>query len=98
MEELTKFRESIYTHFPVRTDATMNLFDAVSSYGHVAKSVVQLSEAPCFERRYSSITDAISDGLPNTDWGGIESLVYKSCFDESKGVPSVPVSVRHKVI
>ena len=87
MEALTKFRESLYNQFPVRADALMNLLDALSSDGHIARSVVQLSESHQFKRKYSSITDAISNGLSVVDWEGVERLVYHSCFDETARTP-----------
>ena len=43
------------------------VIDAISSYGHKVTSVVELSKAPCFSRQYSSITDAVSDGVKNMD-------------------------------
>ena len=70
------FREALYKLFPKRKDAIMNLLDAIASYGHQSKSVVQLSKSPLFERKYSSITDATSDGLPHANWCEIEKLVY----------------------
>ena len=87
MDKLTKFRNHLYSNFPVRADATMNLLDAISSHGHIARSVVQLSEAPSFKRRYSSVTDAISNGLTAVNWDGAEQLLFKTCFDETVGTP-----------
>ena len=63
LEELKIFRDKIYTTFGARSDANMNTLDALSSYGHQCRRVVELSEAPCFLRQYSSITDGIADGL-----------------------------------
>ena len=76
-ERLVSFRQSIYLLFPKRKDAIMNLLDALTSYGHHCKSVVQLSNSAYFERQYSSITDAISDGLPEANWEKIKKLVYE---------------------
>ena len=59
INHLQKFRKDLYNCFPKRRDAIMNLLDAISSYGHVSNSIVQLSKADSFERQYSSITDAI---------------------------------------
>ncbi len=84
IEEFKKFRESLYSFFPKRPDAIMNLLDALSSFGHQARSVVELSEAECFERQYSSITDAIADGLPKVDWSGIERHLFHTMIDYSK--------------
>lgn len=74
--KLESFRKSLYLLFSKRKDAIMNLLDALTTNGHQSKSVVQLSTSPFFERQYSSITDAIADGLPDADWGGIQKLKY----------------------
>ena len=63
-DALIQFRKKIYSFFSKRADSVMNLLDAISSSGHQARSIVELSEAKCFERQYSSITDAVADGLP----------------------------------
>ena len=81
---LKKFRSELYLFFKKRTDATMNLVDAISSYGHRARSVVQLSESPYFERGYGSITDAIADGLPEADWENIEKLTFETIQQQPK--------------
>lgn len=77
-KELKQFREKLYSLFPKRQDAIMNLLDALTSYGHRCRSVVELSEASCFERKYSSITDAIADGLSQADWCSVMKLIYKT--------------------
>lgn len=79
---LQTFRTEIYLHFQKRKDAIMNLLDALTSTGHQSKSVVELSQANCFQRQYSSITDAISDGLPHTQWDKIKSLIYQSTLSD----------------
>jgi hypothetical protein len=75
-EKLKSLRNSIYNNFPARRDANMNLLDALSSYGHRCKAVVELSESPYFERQYSSITDGIADGLTKAKWSQIMKDVY----------------------
>ena len=77
LAKLQQFRETLYTLFPKRKDAIMNLLDALTSQGHQCDSIVQLSNATCFERQYSSITDAIADGLPEAQWEAIRKLVYQ---------------------
>ncbi len=77
LEGIKTFRENVYANFSARGDASMNLLDALSSHGHRCNSVIGLSEAKYFDRKYSSITDAIADGLPATDWKKMEELVYK---------------------
>ena len=77
IKKLESTRKEIYKTFPARRDANMNLLDAISAYGHKANSIVELSESPHFEREYSSITDAIANGLPTTPWNKIQQIVYK---------------------
>ena len=81
--KLQAFRAEIYLCFQKRKDAIMNLLDALTGAGHKSKSVVQLSQAHCFQRQYSSITDAISDGLPHTQWDKITTLIYQSTFSDT---------------
>lgn len=82
---LEKFRSALYKLFSKRRDAIFELMDALSSYGHRARSIVELSEALCFTRKYSSITDAIGDGMPFAQKDEIAQLVFDSCTHEHKG-------------
>jgi hypothetical protein len=75
--KLGQFRQAIYSLFSKRRDAIMNLLDALTCNGHQCKSVVQLSNAKSFERQYSSITDAIADGLSDVSWDDVSRLVYQ---------------------
>ena len=59
LQDIQLFRSKLYSMFPSRRDAIMNLLDAISSYAHRCDSVVKLSEAKYFKRSYCSITDAI---------------------------------------
>lgn len=77
LEGIKTFRKNVYANFSARGDASMNLLDALSSYGQHCNHVVELSDASCFDRQYSSITDAIADGLSTTDWKKMEELIYK---------------------
>lgn len=81
IERLKRFRQEIYSSLKRRKDAAMNLLDAISSFGHQSRSIVQLSEARCFERKYSSVTDAISDGLPTADWRATSKHTYQLLFE-----------------
>jgi len=79
MQELTalqEFRVELYNLFPKRSDAIMNLLDALTGYGHQCKSVIQLSNVSCFNRKYSSITDAIADGLQQVNFEVVTKLIY----------------------
>lgn len=86
IQNLVSFRQQLYFHFPKRKDAIMNLIDALCSYGHQCNSVVELCLAPCFERQYSSITDAIADGLPHANWPAIQKLIFNH-FQQDKNAP-----------
>lgn len=59
LESIKLFRSKLYSMFPSRRDAIMNLLDAISSHAHRCDSVVKLSQAKHFKRSYCSITDAI---------------------------------------
>ena len=83
--ELAKFREALYSLFPMRKAAIMNLLDALTSNGHQCHSIVQLSNSDCYERQYSSITDAIADGLPHANWDQIMKLVFKQATTNQDG-------------
>ena len=83
LDRLTRFREEIYHSFKKRCDSLMNLLDALSSRGNQSRSVIELSEAPCFKRQYSSVTDALSDGLPATDWEQATQAIFTACQDSS---------------
>lgn len=87
LQTLQKFRESLYLLFPKRKDAIMNLLDALTAHGNQYKSVVQLCTSPYFLRQYSSITDAVADGLPSAQWKTIRKLVFNQ--NESCGAPPV---------
>lgn len=75
--KLQEFRMALYELFSKRQDAIMNLLDALTSEGRKCGSIVQLSNTSWFQRQYSSITDAIADGLPSAQWSKIRQLVYK---------------------
>lgn len=79
LEKLNLFRQNLYNLFPKRRDAILNLIDSISSYAHKCNSVVELSESPLFERKYSSITDAIAEGLHHSEKEKIKNLIFESC-------------------
>lgn len=86
-DTLQKFRTGLYSLFPKRKDAIINLLDAISGHAHKTRSVVALSEAPCFERQYTSITDAIADGLPHADWEGLQRYQYQQLVESNNNQP-----------
>ena len=90
---LKTFRQAIYERFHQRADACMNLLDALSSHAHRCRSVVELSEAPCFERQYSSITDAIADGLAEQDWKALRKVIYQTSFKQPHPIANLPCFV-----
>ena len=75
--KIQEFREELYKLFIKRPDSIMNLLDAISSNAHQCDSVVKLSTSSVFQRAYSSITDAVSNGLPEIDWNAIQRLIYQ---------------------
>jgi len=83
-KKLNQFRSELHLLFPKRKDAIMNLIDALCSTGHQCKSVVQLSTSPHFERQYSSVTDAIADGLSEARWKDIRALSYQYVSEYSE--------------
>lgn len=86
IEKLQQFRTSVYNNFPARRDANMNLLDALSSYGHRCKNPIELCESPYFEREYSSLTDAIADGLAvGNCWDAMTKVQYDNvCNDDER--------------
>lgn len=64
---LARFRAALYqTALGARRDALFELLDAVLTTPHVG-SLVQLSLAPVFRRRWASTTDALADGTLAVD-------------------------------
>ena len=68
-EPLGEFRQQIYESFPKRRDATMNLLDSLCA-NTVAGSVVELSLNVPFDRKYSSLHDAIDNFAIGADGHG----------------------------
>ncbi len=65
IESLVDFRTNIHSSFPYRSDATMDLIDAIASNGS-ATIPVQLSLNPLFHRQYGSLHDAVDNFLVPT--------------------------------
>lgn len=86
-KQIEEFRDKLYLMFPKRKDSIMNLLDALSSHGRKFDSVVQLSNSQHFKRQYSSITDAIADGLPDANWDKIRKLIFQYNYEDSKDKP-----------
>ena len=53
------FRNRLFTLFPYRAGATMDLIDTVAAEAN-ASSIVKLSLSDLFRRKYSSLTDVLS--------------------------------------
>lgn len=64
--QLSQFRQELRACFNARSEATMNLLDALAS-NTAAKSVVELSLNPCFPHQYRSVYDAIENFLTVSD-------------------------------
>jgi hypothetical protein len=75
--KIQEFREALHKLFIKRPDSIMNLLDAISSNAHQCDSVVKLSTSSVFQREYSSITDAVSNGLSEIDWNAVQQLIYQ---------------------
>ena len=75
IQELKNFRNAFYEILLKSKDAIMNLLDALTSSGHKCKSVVELSTSKWFERKYSSVTKAISK-LSKVNWKEIMELIF----------------------
>ncbi len=54
IEKFTQFRQELYDCFDARQDTVMNLLDALSS-NDSARSTVELSLNPLFQRDYSAL-------------------------------------------
>ncbi len=83
-ERLTNFRNKLYQLFPLRKDAIFELMDANSASNDSLNSVVHLSKSEFFTRQYSSITDAVTDGLDAAKWNDIQTLVWQAIQPEDK--------------
>jgi hypothetical protein len=79
LQYLQNFRQQLYDLFPLRRDAIFELIDSISTYANKCKSIVELSQAPCFTREYTSITDAIANGLDKYDFSGVIKLIFEYC-------------------
>jgi hypothetical protein len=61
MATLQEFRQQVSIFFTKRAAALFNVLDALTTAGHVF-SPVALSEEVIFQRRHSSIPDALNQG------------------------------------
>ena len=68
LTQLKEFRQQVYTLFPERADALMDLLDALPFGGNTrARSVIALSLNSPFRRGYSSVPDSIDNFFRVTD-------------------------------
>ena len=63
----------MYSCFPKRAAASLNLIDALASAAHV-ESPVELSKSPAFERQYPSVYDVLGESKLDSD--ALRELVY----------------------
>lgn len=61
MSTLHAYRAALYQCFPRARDALYDLCDALASHSS-ARTFVELSQAPCFRRRWPSLYEALEDG------------------------------------
>jgi hypothetical protein len=70
-KSIKQFRDAVYQNLRKRSDAFMDLIDALTVAGHVESPVALREETP-FRRRFSMIDDSLRnaeidlDGLPAT--------------------------------
>ncbi len=62
--KLIQFRQAAYEHLGPARDALFELTDAVFQMRHL-QSFVELSCAPVFRRKWSSVDEALQDGCPD---------------------------------
>jgi len=60
-ERLGRYRQTVYRCITRARDALFDLCDALATYPG-ARSFVELSQAPCFQRRWPSVYEALEDG------------------------------------
>lgn len=72
ISNIKKFRDEIHPTFDARNDAAMNLLDALSS-NTSAKSAMDLSLNPLFQRNYCSLTRVVSEF-----YSGLSSIQEKN--------------------
>jgi hypothetical protein len=63
---ISEFREAVYQKVTFRPAAILDLVDALTIAGHVS-SPVALSESPLFQRKFSSVYDALVHGELGND-------------------------------
>ena len=79
LHKFKKFRQKIFSCFHARSDALIELMDALAG-NLTARSVVQLSLNPAFRRQYGSIHDAISNfAVEPTQDADIEQCLIEQC-------------------
>jgi hypothetical protein len=92
LESLQRFRQRLYEHLGARRDASLNLLDSLCANTQ-ARSVVELSLNPAFERDYTSLYAAIEaftpepttrDQSPST---GLSALVSEQLPEPSPARP-----------
>jgi hypothetical protein len=76
-EKLIEYRNKLYQLFLKRKDAIFELMDANTASNKTCPTVVQLSKCEFFTRQYSSITDALTDGLASAQWPDIQKLLWE---------------------
>jgi hypothetical protein len=89
---LTQFRNEVYQHFDKRPDTLLELVDALSS-NQTARSVAELSLAPCFRREYSALYKGVADcTLTDTDLAALAAPYLPSLEQRPFRLLAVDVS------
>lgn len=77
---LVAYRQTLYRCFSRARDALFDLWDALAT-DPSARSFVELAQAPCFQRRWPSVYEALEDGR-------IERAALRTLFVQSAPLPA----------
>lgn len=87
---LTDFRQQAYACFERGADALFNLCDALLSQSE-ARSLVELSQAPAFVRRWPSLYQGLSNGKINE--AALRAVCIHALLQQREGVEPICISV-----
>ncbi len=83
---LGAYRAALYACFTRARDALFDLCDALATYPG-ARSFVELSQAPCFQRQWPSVYEALEDG--QIDRGALRALFQDTAPRPAAGARTV---------
>lgn len=80
IKKAQKYQSDLLNTFPERENAILQLVEALAANQH-AKSIVELSESPVFQRTYSNISKAITAlSALEADSSSAEEAISKEKF------------------